>query len=225
MPRVRVGLNQGKIFLDESGDLNFSPTGTDYFVLTSVSAISPFPFTSALDDLKYDCLESGLNLQAFHCTEDKQHVRDRVFTIVGANLSSLRVDSLIVEKRKTGPSLREETRFYPEMLGYLLKYVLPGVPQPRTAITVITDRLPVQRKRRSVEKAVKGALAAMVPLSVTSYRILHHESKSHYGLQVADYCSWAIFRKWESKDMRSYNLIWPLRSEFNIFQSGTRYYY
>ena len=212
------------IFLDESGNLDFSPTGTRYFVLTSVSTERPFPFSGALDDFKYDCLESGLNLQAFHCAEDRQHVRDKVFDIIGANLGSLRVDSLIVEKRKTRPALREETRFYPEMLGSLLKYVLPDVPQPSTAITVITDRLPLQRKRKSIEKTVKGTLAAMVPLSLASYRIFHHDSKSHYGLQVADYCSWAVFRKWESSDMRSYNLIWPLRSEFEIFESETTYY-
>ena len=212
------------IFLDESGNLDFSPTGTDYFVLTSVSTTRPFPFSSALDDLKYDCLESGLELQGFHCSEDKQRVRDRVFAIIEANLGSLRVDSLIVEKRKTGLAMREDTRFYPEMLGYLLKWVLPGV-QPSTAITVITDTLPLQRKRKSIEKAVKRTLAAMVPLNLASYRILHHDSKSHYGLQVADYCSWAVFKKWESGDTRSYMRIWPLASEFDIFRSGTTYYY
>lgn len=213
------------IFLDESGNLDFSPTGTDYFVLTSVSSRRPFPFSSGLDQLKYECLENGLDTQEFHCAEDKQAVRDKVFAAIGANLGSLRVDSLIVEKRKTGPALREDTRFYPEMLGYLLKYVLEKVSQPGAAITVVTDRLPLQRKRKGVEKAVKRAFATIVPLGLRSYRILHHDSKSHYGLQVADYCSWAIFRKWQSKDMRSYNLISPLSSEFDIFQSGTRYYY
>ena len=214
------------IFLDESGNLDFSDSGSRYFVLTSVSTRRPFPFSSALDEFKYDCLESELDIQSFHCAEDRQRVRDKVFAIIGANLGSLRVDSLIVEKRKTGPALREETRFYPEMLGYLLKYVLPGESQPGTAITVITDRLPLQRKRRAIEKAIKGALASMVPLSLPSYRILHHESKSHYGLQVADYCCWAVAKKWGSKDLRSYNLIRPaVQSEFEIFQSGTRYYY
>lgn len=214
------------IFLDESGNLDFSDSGSRYFVLTSVSTRRPFPFSSALDEFKYDCLESELDIQSFHCAEDRQRVRNKVFAIIGANLGSLRVDSLIVEKRKTGPALREETRFYPEMLGYLLKYVLPGESQPGTAITVITDRLPLQRKRRAIEKAIKGALASMVPLSLPSYRILHHESKSHYGLQVADYCCWAVAKKWGSKDLRSYNLIRPaVQSEFEIFQSGTRYYY
>ncbi len=58
------------------------------------------------------------------------------------------------------------------------------------------------------------------------YRILHHDSRSHYGLQVADYCCWAIFRKHEHKDAIHYSgiksAVW---SEFDIFQSGTTYYY
>ena len=54
----------------------------------------------------------------------------------------------------------------------------------------------------------------------------NHRSRSHYGLQVADYCCWAVFRKWQREETEHYDRIRPaMRSEFDIFRSGTRYYY
>ena len=218
------------IFLDEAGNLDFSTNGTRYFVLTSVSIRRPFSWFGALDEYKYDCLEAGAGTDVFHCSEDNRYVRDRVFGIIGANLDSFRVDSLVVEKRKTGPALREPTRFYPEMLGYLLKHVLPEVMKTNSVevdeVTVITDRLPLNKRRRAIEKSIQGALSKMVPTVYNRYRILHHNSGSHYGLQVADYCCWAVFRSWEREDSRYYDMIKPaVRSEFDIFRNGVTHYY
>ncbi|OHC69590.1 MAG: hypothetical protein A3H93_02840 [Rhodocyclales bacterium RIFCSPLOWO2_02_FULL_63_24] len=56
--------------------------------------------------------------------------------------------------------------------------------------------------------------------------ILHHASRSHYGLQIADYCNWAVFRKWQKGEVEFYDLIKPaLKSEFDIFRTGTTLYY
>lgn len=85
--------------------------------------------------------------------------------------------------------------------------------------------LPVEKKRRAIEKGVKKTLADMLPKSVP-YRIMHHQSKAHYGLQIADYANWAIFRKWERGDASAHSGIAPkIRSEFEIFKSGVRRYY
>lgn len=53
-----------------------------------------------------------------------------------------------------------------------------------------------------------------------------HSSKATMGLQIADYCNWAIWRKWETKDLTVYkNIAKGLKSEFPIFESGKIYYY
>ncbi len=54
------------VFLDESGNLDFTASGTRYFVMTSVSMERPFPMNDALDTYKYDCLELGLPQEYFH---------------------------------------------------------------------------------------------------------------------------------------------------------------
>lgn len=213
-------------FIDEGGDFNFSPTGSKYFTITSVTASRPFPLEEELAALRFDLLESGLNLEYFHASEDRQQTRDRVFALIQKDLRRLRVDSIIVEKRKTGPSLREMDQFYPRMLGYLLRYVANGVDWNHwSELVVITDRIPHNRKRSAIEKAVKTALAAVLPANVR-FRVLHHDSKSTYLLQVADYFNWAIFRAWTSRDTRSLDLVrGAIMSQFDIFWYGDRIWY
>jgi len=69
-------------------------------------------------------------------------------------------------------------------------------------VIVITDQLPIQKKRKAIEKAVKHTLTEMLPAD-SRYQLLHHSSKSAFGLQVADYINWAVFRAWERGDLRS----------------------
>jgi hypothetical protein len=214
------------IFLDEGGNMDFSGSGTKYFTITSLSKERPFEAYKALNDLKYDLIELETEIEYFHASEDRQAVRNRVFEIINTHLDQTRLDSLIVEKRKTGPALRIEEKFYPRMLGYLLTYVVNGYDLNEfERVIVLTDTIPVQRKRKAIEKAVKIFLANVLPSGV-SYSICHHASKSNYDLQIADYCNWAVYRKWESGDVRLYGVIKRVvRSEFDIFQSGARYYY
>lgn len=214
------------IFLDEAGNLDFSNTGTKYFLLTAVTKERPFNAYKELTELKYDLVELGTEIEYFHAAEDRQAVRNQVFEIIQRNLTGVRLDSLIVEKNKTGPALRAEERFYPEMMGYLLRYILKGCKlDDYREVIVFTDSIPVGRKRDAVTKAVKHVLAEKLPVTAR-YRVIHHASKSNFDLQIADYCNWAIFRKWERGDPRSYDLVKTvLKSEFEIFQSGTTRYY
>jgi hypothetical protein len=216
------------LFLDEGGDFNFSPSGSTYFTITSVATKRPFVFDAPLTNLRFDLIETGLDLQAFHASEDRQPIRDRVFAVLKEHLTPLRVDSVIVDKCKTAPSVREDSKFYPRMLGYLIRYVLDprgmGI-EPWSEVIVITDRIPINKKRAAVEKAVKTTLAAMLP-APAQYRLLHHESKSCCGLQVADYFNWAIYRAWERGDRRSLRLVErAIVSQFDIFERGSYVWY
>ncbi len=214
------------IFLDEGGNLDFSRGGTKYFTLSSISLQRPFLLDPKLHNLKFDILECGLDLERFHAAEDRQAVRDLVFKVIQSHLTTFRLDTLIVEKVKTGPALQPVEFFYPRMLGYLLRHIIRQVSwQTLDEVIVITDTLPVAKKRDAIQKGIKQTLARMLPSGV-KHRVLHHASQSSMGLQVADYCNWAIYRKWEKGDSRSYVLIQKaLRSEYDIFEKGTTCYY
>lgn len=215
------------VFVDEGGNLDFSSSGTQYFTLTMVTQTRPFDLDRALLALKYDLIESGLDIEYFHAAEDRQQVRNRVFSRIASDLDSFKVDCLIVEKSKTMPELQAEDRFYPEMLGGLLRHTLQQIDLNHyREVIVITDTIPVQKRRRAIEKTVKQTLRRMLQAAQMRYQIIHHASKSCISLQVADYCNWAIFRKWERGDRRSYETIQSvIRSESPVFQPTAPTYY
>ncbi len=210
-------------FIDEGGNLDFSPTGTRYFTLTSVTTEHPLAWSAKLTELKYELIDQGSNIEFFHASEDSQAVRDRVFAVIGPLLDLVRIDCVIVEKARTPPAARHDEEFYPKVLGRLVHYVASEAWNAAySELVVFTDALPIARKRRAVEKAVKTALATSLPAGVR-YRIMHHASKSSVELQVADYCNWAVFRKWERNDARSYQLIsGAVKSEFVVFEKAVR---
>ena len=214
------------IFLDEGGNFDFSLKGTQYFSLTSLLLTRPFFLNEKLENLKFDLIETGKNIEYFHASEDKQFIRNSFYDCLRNNTTEITIDSLIIDKRKTNPAIREEAKFYPKMLGYLLKFVVSKINLTETnKIIIITDELPVNKKKKAIEKAIKETLANLLPNNC-EYDIFHHASKSTYCLQIVDYCNWSILRKWERGDLRSYDLIkdWT-RSEFNIFEKGNIFYY
>jgi len=153
------------IFLDEGGDLTFDrKKGSRYFTVTGVLTKRPFTLDPVLTNLRFDLIEEGTELEEFHATNDRQATRNRVFASIEDNLGSLRVDSVIVEKRRTHPKVQQIERFYPEMLGHLLSYTireasLASAPE----VIVVTDTLPMRQKRKAVEKAIKTTLQRMLP--------------------------------------------------------------
>ena len=210
------------IFLDEAGNLDFSKNGTKYFVLGGITKERPFHAYKELTEFKYDQVERGTALEYFHASENAQAVRNGVFDIIERNLAGVAVDAIIVEKQKVDATLRAEEQFFPRVLGALLQEILNSYRLEDFAeVIVFTDSLPVQRKRAAVEKGVKMKLAAMLPASVR-YRVLHHASKSNMDLQVADYCTWAIYRKWNGNDDRSFRRVQAaVRREWDVLQAGT----
>ena len=205
------------VFLDESGNLDFSPIGTKYFVLTSMMMARPFRINCALDRHLYDCIDNGIDIEYFHCYNDSKRTRRSVFDLMTPYLGSIDIDCLILEKSTMSADLRTGSRFYPAMFRRLINLAMRSratdtIP---TEVVIITDTVPINRGRRAVEKAIRTALATALPN--VQHRSLHHQSRSHYGLQIADYCSWAIFRKWEVGDDSWFAYVEPaMRQEITI---------
>ena len=205
------------VFLDESGNLDFSSSGTRFFVLTSVSMKRPFRINYMLDSYMYECIENGMDIEYFHCYSDNKRVRRVVYDLIAEYVEAIDIDYLIIEKSGVATELQNGMRFYPAMLGRLLNLTsrLDSVARNSSEIVIITDTVPINKGRRAVEKTIQTTLARALPR--VRHRALHHQSRSHYGLQIADYCSWAIFRKWETGDSTWYDQIQPsIRQEFTI---------
>ncbi len=219
------------LYLDESGNYTFSYKGSEYLIYTSLTTTNPYLLYHELCELEKKLKKSGIILEQnrFHASEDKQIVRDEVYKIL-KKPDSYEVDAIIVEKCKANPSLRETTQLYKKIYGVLLKYILKRYTDV-TKILIFIDESPEQKKKEAMKKGIKESLSVILNgRTDVVYRIVYLPSVFSYGLQAADYCCWALKKKygeWGQKiDLRPYKEIGhSVKSEFDIFQTGTTKYY
>ena len=197
-------------FIDESGNLDFSENGTSFFLLTCVRMTRPFLLADELDAFRHRRLEEGVNQVSFHCAKEGRSARGKVFELIARNLDEIKIDCLVLEKKHIDAHLSTPEKAYPWMLQNLMRTIMPYEDtEDESRTVIITDTVPVSRgKRKSVIRKIRRGLAEFQS-QTTKFHIYHHLSSSHYGLQIADYCSWAIFRKWEMGDTAWYNRIKP----------------
>lgn len=213
------------IFGDESGNMDFSRKrgASRFFIVTSVT-LPDLSIGNQLLELKRELRWRGYEVgDYFHAATDRQPVRDKVFGVL--QQAVFNVDATVLEKSKTQPHIRsDETRFY-KMAWYLhLKYVVQSFIPRDVGLFLIIASIGTKTKKKLAYEALEDVTAqiAISRKSATAY----WSAASDPCLQIADYCSWAIQRKWERNDHRSYDLIEDkIRSEFDVFRRGTTHYY
>ena len=73
---------------------------------------------------------------------------------------------------------------------------------------------------------IKQAFKSVLKDYSIPFSLYFHDSKFDPCNQAVDYLGWAIYRKWESGDVRSYDLIKDrVRTVFEIFGKGFSAYY
>jgi hypothetical protein len=186
------------IFLDEGGNFDFSISGTKFLTFSALSKITPLDEVPELSLLKYSLWRDGHELERFHATEDLQFIRDSVFQILCKNLSNYRLDTVVIEKRKTNPMLQSDmVRFYRTMFKILMDYIDNGYAGAFDQIIVVTDTLPTGSKNANLTKALKLELSVWAKNKKKPYKIFHFSSASDVNLQMVDYLNWAVYVKWE----------------------------
>lgn len=220
------------IFIDESGNFDFSPKGTKYFSLTSISTLDPLG-KEELEKIKYDFIKNEINIEFFHASKDKQHVRDKVFDFI-KNIDNIDIDSVIVQKNKTNPSLctvekkdkkgkgyKLYGRALQTLIGYILYRYDDSIHIEKTII--ILGSLFDSKKSDLIKMTIKKELKSKF---LKPFSIYFHSCQSDKNIQIADYCSWAIYKKWEDGELRPYNTIRnKIKNEFDMFRNGSIIYY
>lgn len=219
------------IFLDEAGNFDFArrPGASRYFVLTSVT-LDDCRIGEELTALRRELAWDGVFVNGcFHATEDLQVVRDRVFELIGRH--EIMIDATVIEKAKAMPHLAaDKVRFYKTAMYQHLKHVIPLSAARGEEVMVVCASLGTKREQMEHVLGIEDVLR-----QVAWSRVARHgawPAESDPCLQIADYCCWAIQRKWEhtlwngQPDTRSYDLIkGRVRSEFELFRLGTTLYY
>lgn len=213
------------VYADESGDFNFSrePKASKYFVLTTV-LLTDLTVGDDLLALRRELAWRGVDLpREFHATHDQQAVRDQVFQVIASH--DFRVDVTILNKPKTKPYVRATaTRFYKTAWFFHMKHIAPRIVAGGDELLVVAGSVGTKRKRKAFYGAVQDVIHQVSPSN--SFQVAFWPAAVDPCLQVADYCCWAVQRKWEMSDERSYVIIKDrIRSEFDMFRIGTVEYY
>lgn len=157
---------------------------------------------------------------------------DNTFATAPSSSSPLRTfafDATILDKRKAKDDLRRDPFYFYKLAWYLhFKYVASKIAGPNDELLVVASSLQIKRKRKSTKAGVHEAITEVV--NQVSPTVTCHCAFSPAAtdpcLQVADYLTWAIQRKYESEDTRSYDLIEHLiKSEFEPFKRATKLFY
>jgi hypothetical protein len=150
----------------------------------------------------------------FHATEELQSVRDRVFEELAK--WELDIDATVIEKGKLGEDLKsDEIALYRWAWRIHFERVAQRLASDGDELLVMTASLGTRRRRQAFHRAVEEVVSQSV--RPAAYRTVSWSGASDPCLWVADFCSWAIQRKWERGDARSYVLISNrLRSEVEV---------
>jgi Protein of unknown function (DUF3800) len=208
-------------FLDESGTYAFNRQHGDYLVYTAVITATPTLFAHEFAHLRYDLHQQGTCLERFHACEDLQVVRDQVFRIICSS-TDYAVHSIIVRKKKINPVLYKHG-VYSIAYRTMLRYLVGG--RTLDKVCMIVDTVPDQSQQTTLKATLQARAGEALNPRGIPFTIHHHNSASHPLLQVADYCAWAIYRKWQSDDHRSYiHVQRRIRNEFDLFARGDAEY-
>lgn len=217
------------VFADETGNFDFTrkQDASRYFGVGTIVLRDSQPATLSADmiQLRRELAWKSLGLgSCFHATEDKQLIRDEVFDLISHH--SFNFDITLLEKSKAKPHLRNtEQAFYKYAWYYHFRILALREVESGDSLFVVASEIGTKKSRATFRAAVNDVLSQCISYRVP--RVLAFwPNFSDPCLQVADYCTWAISRKYERNDVRSYDLIRnKIRSEFDIFEKGRTHYY
>lgn len=214
------------IFADEAGDFEFSrkPNVSRYFILATVNlencAVGD-DLTMLRRQLAWDGFELG---EYFHASTDKQQVRDEVYKAICKH--DFTIQTTVMEKSKAYPRVRiSRPRFYQYGWYFHFQHGTPTLVQRATELMIIAASIGTRKERAAFQGAVDDVLAQTVRKPCKANFC---PAAADPCLQVADYCAWAIQRKWESgsRDLRSYDLIKDrITYEYDLWAHGNKHHY
>ena len=214
------------IFADEAGCFNFSrnPGASRYYIICTISCASCSGLGSSLLELRRELVWDGAPIgEYFHASEDKQPVRDRVFDLLRRHDFS--IQATILEKSKALPRIRPtEHRFYQYGWFYHFRHVAPKIIQGVTELHITTASVGTHKAQGRFSAAVNDVIQQVA--SGRTHRTNFCRSIADPCLQAADYCTWAIQKKWERGNVLSYNLIRDrIIHEVDMWSHGTTHHY
>lgn len=213
------------VYADEAGDFQFEKkfNVSKYYIICTIVLEDP-SYGHQLLDLRRRLVWDNVPVKDyFHASEDKQIVRDEVFNLISN--APISIAATILEKSKAQPQVRHNNvTFYKYGWYFHLSGTAPTMARHGDEILFTTASIGTKKEQATFTAAVNDVVKQRAYRA--NYKTHFCPSMADPCLQIADYCTWAIQRKWEKGDDRSYKLIQKfITREHDIFAIGTTHYY
>jgi hypothetical protein len=214
------------VFADEAGSFDFKigPNISRYFIVCTVVA----PACDAANDLLALKRELGWERAPvgdyFHATTDKRVIRERVYAAILQHDFS--IQATIMEKRKSEPKIRTtDARYYQHGWYYHFLYGMPKPLEACTELHVTAASVGTKKGQVAFTDAVRDVIKQTAGRKRRT-RTSFWPCATDPCLQLVDYCTWAIQRKWETGETWAYDLVKDrITYEYDMFQKGTKFFY
>ncbi|MBY6201016.1 DUF3800 domain-containing protein [Maritalea mobilis] len=212
------------LFADEAGCFTFKrgQNISDYFIICTVT-LSDLSVAADLVRLRRKMVWGKEPVSDyFHATTDKQEIRDQVFDVIRRHEVS--IQATICEKAKAHPKITtSKARFYKYPWFYQFKHAIAPQLGDGDNLLVTAASIGTKKERMTFCRELNDVMSQTVS---ANWAVDFRPSQCDPCLQVADYCAWAIQRKWERQDQRSYDLIkHQITYEYDLWSHGTTLYY
>jgi Protein of unknown function (DUF3800) len=215
------------VFADESGCMTFRRDGgaSRFFIVCTITCTT-CDIANALLSLRRKLAWDRQPLgDFFHATTDAQSVRNEVFAEILKH--DFQVQATIMEKSKAQPQVRSSREiFYKYGWHYHFQHALAKYVVSSDELHIVAASIGTKKGQKVFTSSVNDVVRQHLRLQRAQWTTDFCPAATDPCLQVADYCSWAIQRRWEMGDHRSYDLIKSrINYEYDLWQRGTLHYY
>lgn len=218
-------MSRAYIFSDEAGCFVFQNNGraSRYFLVCTI-LLEDCSIGNGLLELRRDMVWRKLPVkEEFHATEDANSIRDGVYQFLA--LQNFRIDITLLEKSKAHPETREtQEKFYKYDWNCHFAHVGAELIAGKDEISITAAALGTKKGQAVYTAAVNDVVQQTIKRQ--QWATFFPRAVAEPCLQVADYCAWAVQRKWERGETKWYERISAkIHTEYDVWGSETHRFY
>ena len=199
------------IYLDESGELEFSDKSSKFFVIALLKPKERNDIYRVMKKVRKRKLKKSIKeLGVIKAHNSDDFIRTKV--LEGIAGTDCEIYCIVFNKKAVFEYLRKEPK---KLYNYVAGVVLAESHNHTGKIRIIAHK---RETNRMLRDDFNQYLQARLREQNTPVEITHMNAENEFGLQAVDFVSWAIYRKYESSDGRFYDIIkGKIRAEVKLF--------
>jgi hypothetical protein len=201
-----VKIGQMYIYMDESGDVGFGEKSSRWFLFTLIMTDDKRSLERIAKKVWRTIRKKHKHVGELHASKEKDQTRTRVLQML-KDEGDAKIMAIILNKKKVHVDLQAQKNFLYNYTANILldRLINTKILNKDQQIHLIVDRKDTKKNLR--ENFISYITEAMHKRDHKKFKMDLFASHDDKCLQVVDFASWAIFRKYERGDFEFYEII------------------